>query len=66
MSGVSYSPALEWRLAAKAFHYTWEQFVALEGPQQAEIVAAFRIERHMEAVTALEMSRATARSSRTT
>lgn len=56
-SGISYSPALEWRLAARWAHYRYEEFVALEGEAQSEIVAAYRIAMQMEAVLAQEQAR---------
>lgn len=53
LSGITYTSQLEWRLAAKEFHYTWEQFTALEGWEQAEIVAAYRIEKQINAVLSM-------------
>lgn len=49
---MSYTPFLEWRLAAQWANYTWEQFEALEGDQQAGVVASYRAFNQIEAVLA--------------
>lgn len=61
MSGLSYSPRLEARLAARHFLYTWDKFCELEGEEQSEVVAAYRIERHIEAVFQFEIARSSKR-----
>lgn len=59
-SGLSYLsdgrriPELEARLAAKAFHYTWEQFCELPGESQSAVVAAYRSEIRIEALVAYD------------
>lgn len=41
---------MEYRLAAVWANYTWEGFCALDGYQQSDIVALYRISHMMEAV----------------
>lgn len=57
-SGVGYAPELEWRLAAKEFNYTWEQFCRLDGQSQSSIIAAYRASNQIEAVVANEQAKA--------
>lgn len=57
-SGVAYAPELEWRLAAKDFNYTWEQFCRLDGQSQSSIIAAYRVHNQVEAVVSHEQIKA--------
>lgn len=60
-SGVSFSSALEWRLAAQWAGYKYEKFIELEGDLQSAHVAAYRSYHQIEAVlseaAAKEMAR---------
>lgn len=49
-SGISYTPLLEWRLAAQWANYTWEGFEALDGEHQSAVVATYRAYHQIEAV----------------
>lgn len=49
------SAMLEWRLAARWAGYTWEAFTALEGDEQAMIVATYRCSTQIDAVVAYAM-----------
>lgn len=51
-SGISFSTALEWRLAAQWAGYRYEDFVELEGDLQSAHVAAYRSYQQIEAVLA--------------
>lgn len=55
-SGVSYTQEAEWRLAAKAYNYTWKAFTALDGEEQSEIIAMYRIEGQLEGLLAKEQA----------
>lgn len=37
-------------MAAKDFHYTWEEFCELDGERQSDVLAAYRAEKQIEAV----------------
>jgi len=51
-------------LAAKEFNYTWEEFCALEGEQQSDVVAAYRDQNQVEAVVAKAQADESARKAR--
>jgi hypothetical protein len=57
LSGVSYAPELEWRLAARWAGYRYEDFTLLAGEEQSGTVAAYRVNGHIEALMAQEQSR---------
>jgi hypothetical protein len=57
LSGVSYAPELEWRLAARWAGYRYEDFALLDGEEQSDTVAAYRVNGHIEALMAQEQSR---------
>jgi hypothetical protein len=61
LSGLSYAPQLEWRLAAAWAHYPYHQFQRLEGAEQARIVAAYRLKNKMDALLAHEQLKAAQR-----
>ena len=67
LSGVEYSVELEWRLAARWAGYRFDEFQILDGEEQSENVAAYRIAMRIEAVLNMEQARAAkARSTHTT
>lgn len=45
------------RFAAQWAGYTWEQFAALDGEEQDQIVATFEAAKRIEAVNAYESSK---------
>jgi hypothetical protein len=49
-SGVGYEPILHWALAALAWGYTWEAFCALDGDDQAFLVAVYEAQGQIEGV----------------
>jgi hypothetical protein len=49
-SGIAYEPLLHWGLAAKAWGYKWEEFCALDGDDQAYLVAVYEAEGQIEGV----------------
>jgi hypothetical protein len=53
-SGISYAPELEWRLAARWAGYKMEEFQALDGADQSDVVAAYRAQNQIDAVLAWE------------
>jgi len=56
-SGLQYAAQLEWRLAAQWAHYRYEDFQMLEGEQQSQHVAAYRIHSQAEALLQQEGAR---------
>lgn len=54
---------MEYRLAAVWANYTWEGFCALDGYQQSDIVALYRVNNMLEAVANEEASREAKRKS---
>lgn len=63
-SGITFSSALEWRLAAKWAGYTYEAFIELEGDLQSAHVAAYRSVSQFEAVLAEDAAKEAARRAR--
>lgn len=51
-SGIAYAPELEWIFAARWAGYKLEEFRALEGQDQSELLAAFRASNQIEGVVA--------------
>lgn len=51
-SGVTYNSELEERLASQWAGYRYEEFLDLDGDQQAEHIAAYRVTHQVEAVLA--------------
>ena len=49
-SGISYTVELEWIFAAWRAGYKLEEFRAMEGSAQSEIVAAYQAEQKIRAV----------------
>ena len=50
-SGIQYgNPEFEWVLASQWAHRTYEDFRALHGEKQSEIVAAYRTKQRLDAV----------------
>ena len=60
-SGISYSPELEWLLAAHWGMLSEKQFFELPGEEQSYIVAGYRCYNQMEAVLANEQRKDTQR-----
>lgn len=58
LSGIKYSFALEWRLAAQWAGYQFEGFTSLDTDQQAQHIAAYRCSQQIQAVLSHEQARA--------
>lgn len=58
LSGIKYSFALEWRLAAQWAGYRYEDFIELPTDHQAQHIAAYRCDQQIRAVVAHEQARA--------
>lgn len=56
-AGISYEPLFEWMEAAHWANYRWEVFRALDGDDQARIVAHHRAHMQLEAVLAQDAQR---------
>lgn len=63
-SGLSYAPQLDWALAAQWWHYELEAFYALDGDEQAYLVAVYRAKHQMDAVVAHEQYKEATRASK--
>ena len=61
---MSYAPEVEWRLTAQWIHHTYESFQELDGEQQSENVAAYRVHQQIEGILTQEQIKESRRAAR--